>query len=262
MKRILLLSFLFFTISLKSWAGWKIIIHQNTDGRQEVISYFITKNAIKISTSNFDFVYNKALRQVIVANHYTKSYYQTSFIEYKKDLKILNRTDYRSADAALPKSFIMRFDDLLSQNISTNQEQNNQIIPSLRVENANYDKEIANYKVQEYDAYFNSALIEQIWLSQDIKVYDEFNIMEALNFFRGFEKTKLKHSMSLDTQEYEQLLFRGFPMKIVNFDNLGFEVYSYEVVLAQEMEILDEGVFNVPKAYKNTNLIDVIIAKE
>ncbi len=262
MKRILLLSFLFCTISLKSWAGWKIIIHQNTDGQQEVITYFITKSAIKISTSNFDFVYNKALRQVIVANHYTKSYYQTSFIEYKNDLKVLNRTDYRSADAALPKSFIMRFDDLLFQNISTNQEQNNQITPSLRVENANYDKEVATYKVQEYDAYFNSALIERIWLSQDIKVYDEFNIMEALNFFRGFEKTKLKHSMSLDTQEYEQLLFRGFPMKIVNFDNLGFEVYSYEVVLAQEMEILDEGVFNLPKAYKNTNLIDVIIAKE
>lgn len=262
MKRIIILFFLFSILSLKSWAGWKIIIHQNSDGQQDVVNYFITKSAIKISTSNFDFVYNKALRQVIIANHRTKSYYQTSFIEYKKDLKELYHADYRSADAALPKSFIMRFDELLAQNISNNDDLNNQVTPSLRVENANYDKEIANFEVQEYDVYFNSAQVEQIWLSQDVKVYDEFDIMEALNFFRGFEKTRLKHSMSLDTQEYEQLLFRGFPMKIINFDNLGFEVYSYEVVLAQEVEIIDPDIFNYPKDYQSTNLIDVIIAKE
>jgi len=177
-------------------------------------------------------------------------------------LKRLNRIDYRSADATLPKSFVMRFDDLLAQNISTNEEENNQMTPSLRVDNANFDEAIASYDVQEYDTYFNTALVERIWLSQDVKVNEEFDIMEALNFFRGFEKTKLKHSLSLDTQEYEQLLYRGFPMKIINYDNLGFEVYSYEVVLAQEMEFIGNDTFSTPDNYQSHDLVELILAKD
>ena len=262
MKRKFILALIILLASSKAWASWKIIIHQNQEGKQEVITYYISKNAIKISTSTFDFIYSKSERYVIVANHRTKSYYQTSFIEYKKDLKELNRIDYRTADAILPKSFVLRFDELLSQNIRSIEEENNQLTPSLRVENANFDKNIANYEVVEYDTYFNTALIERIWLSQDVKVSDDFDIMEALNFFRGYEKTKLKHSMSLDTQEYEQLLYRGFPRKIINYDNLGFEVYSYEVVLAQEMEFFGEDTYNVPNNYQSRPLLDIIIAKD
>jgi len=262
MKKIVIFFILYLLIATNAWASWKIIIHENIDGKQDIITYYISKKGIKITTSDFDFIYNKSARNVIISNHRTKSYYQTSFIEYKKELKKLNRIDYRSADAALPKSFIMRFDDLLAQNISTNEEENNQMTPSLRVENANFDKDIANYSAQEFDTYFNTALVERIWLSQDMKVNNEFDIMEALNFFRGFEKTKLKHSMSLDTQEYEQLLFRGFPMKIINYDNLGFEVYSYEVVLAQEMEFIGNDVFSIPNNYQSRDLVELILAKD
>jgi hypothetical protein len=262
MNKILLslLSIILFTS--QAWAGWKIIIHQNEDGQQDIITYYITKNTVKISTSNFDFIYAKADRQIIILNHKTKSYYQTSHIEYKTDLKYLYRVDYRSADAALPKSFILRFDDLLAQNIQTNEEENNQITPSLRVENANNDKNIANFETTEYDTYFNTSLIERIWLSQDVNVSNDMDIMEVLNFFRGHTKTQLKHSMSLDTQEYEQLLYRGFPMKIINYDNLGFEVYSYEVVLAQELEFIGTNMFSVPNSYQSRTLTDLILAKD
>jgi hypothetical protein len=73
MKKILLslLSIILFTS--QAWAGWKIIIHQNEDGQQDIITYYITKNTVKISTSNFDFIYAKADRQIIILNHKTKS---------------------------------------------------------------------------------------------------------------------------------------------------------------------------------------------
>jgi hypothetical protein len=51
-------------------------------------------------------------------------------------------------------------------------------------------------------------------------------------------------------------------MKIRNYDSYGMEVYSYKVVLAQEMELNVEETFSPPSNYVSHTLIDIIMAKE
>ena len=262
MRKLFILTFLILISSSSLWAGWKVIIHQNQDGVQEIVSYMISKNGIKISYNNMDFVYYKAAKKVVIINHTIKSFYIASFEGYKSQLKDLMSINSKQADAVLPKSYILRFDQLLAQNISDNQSENLRTTPSLHVENSDNDRRIAEYNTQEYKVFFDTTIIEQIWLSQDIRIKDDFNILEAFNFFRGMESSSLKNSKSIDTQEYEQLVYRGFPMKIKNRDSYGFVVFKAEVVSIQEVDVDEETEFSPPAKYQNHTLIDLIMAKE
>ncbi len=242
------------------WAGWKIIIHQNDDGIQEVVTYYITKDGIKISSNSFDFIYHKAFKTVIIVNHKTRTFYLGTFDDYKSQLKDLYSIDAKRADEILPMSYLLRLNKLLEQNISDNQNNNKRITPSLKVENTNEDKRLADYTAKEYKVYLDTTLIERIWLSQDVHI--KYDIADAFNFFRGDEASKLKESKTVNTQEYEQLSYRGFPLKIINLDSNGFEVFSSEVVLVQELELDEEETFSPPATYQSKTLVDIIMAKD
>jgi len=261
MRRLLLLSFIIVLSTTRMWAGWKIIIQENEDGYQEVISYFISNDAIKISSKNMDFVYNKAEKRIVIVNHKISSFFMGSFEEYNSQLKDLYEIKGNRADAVFPKSYIQRFDELLSQNISNYQNDNIRTTPSISVNTINGTDRIAEYDAQEYQVIFDTTLIEKIWFSQDVRI-TEVDILEAYRFFRGISSTELTQSKFINTQEFDQLSYNGFPMKIRNYDSYGMEVYSYKVVLAQEMELNAEETFTPPSNYVSHTLIDIIMAKE
>jgi hypothetical protein len=261
MRKLLILTLFTLFVSSNLLAGWKIIIHQNTNGIQQVVTYYITKSGMKISTDEFDFIYFKTDQKVIIVNHKTRSVFMGSFAEYEQQLKDLMSIDKKRADAVLPKSYFQLFDELLAQNISDYKDDNIRTTPSLTVENTDDERRIAEYTSTEYKIYFDTVLIERIWFS-DLGVRNEFDIFECFNFFRGIKNTNLKQSKNMNTQEYEQLIYRGFPLKIANLDNFGYPVFKSEVVQAQEIEVSEEETFGPPKDYQTRTLVDIIMAKD
>jgi len=261
MRQVLILSFILLFSTSHLWAGWKIIIQENEDGYQEVVNYFIDKDVIKISNRSMDFIYDKSEKRIVIINHEIKSFFMGNFDEYNNQLNDLYDIKENKTDAVLPKSYIQHFDELLSRNISNYQNDNIRTNPSIKINPVRGNERIAEYNANEFQILFDTSLIEKIWFSQDIQI-TEVDILEAYRFFRGISSEGLSHAKFINTQEYEQLSYNGFPMKIRNYDNYGMEVYSYEVVLVQEMEFDTEEIFSPPSNYESRTLIDIIMAKE
>lgn len=262
MKKLVIITLLLLLSVPKLWAGWKIVIHQNESGIQEVVTYHISKDGIKISNSEFDFIYHKTSEKIIVVNHKIKSFFFGSFDDYSSQLKDLFAIDSERTYQALPISYMLRFHNLLEQIISENQENNQRTTPSIHVENTNTEKRITEYTAQEYHVYFDTTLIERIWLSPDVRIKDDLDIMEAYNFFQGSTSSGLSKNKAVNTTEYEQLKYNGFPLKLVNLDSYGFEVFTSEVVLIQEVELDEEVTFSPPAKYQNVTLVDIIMAED
>ena len=262
MKKLIIITLLLLLSVPKLWAGWKIVIHQNESGIQEVVTYHISKNGIKISNSEFDFIYYKTAEKIIVVSHRTKSFFFGSFDDYSSQLKDLFTIDSKRTYQALPISYMLRFHNLLVQIISEIQEDNRRTTPSIHVKNTNNEKRITDYTAQEYHVYFDTTLIEPIWLSPDVRIKDDLDIMEVYNFFQGSTSSALSKNKTVNTTEYEQLKYNGFPMKLVNLDSYGFEIFSSEVVLIQELELDEEVTFSPPAKYQKITLVDIIMAKD
>lgn len=260
MKHLLTLILLVFLSIPQSWAGWKIIINSDNYGEQQTITYTIDKNRLKISNDQFDFIYDGEDKQITVINKTIKSYYKGSFEDYLSELKHLKEIDSKRVDQIFPKSYFLRFDEMLKDLMSNNQNNSNRNTPNLKVVNTSDQMRLAEYNATEYNIFYDTILVEKLWLSQEVRVSDDIDLLKAISFFRGIETMELKQGKKLNTQAYEQLIYQGFFMKILDYDSYGMEIYKEECMLIQEMEIFIEDSFGIPKAFQERTLIEIIMA--
>jgi len=260
MKQILIFIFLVFFALPQAKAGWEISIRYDHYGEKQTLTYIVDKNRLKISTEEFDFIYNGQDKEVVVINRMIKSYYHGSFEDYQDQLKHLLSIDPKKADRILPETYFHRFDKMLAEIFSDDQQLSNLKTPTIKVVNSGNKQQIAGYQAQEYKVYLDSLLMENLWLSKDVRVNDDIDLIKAINFFRGVEGTGLKQGKNYDTQAYEQLELQGFLMKLNAFNTYGLEVYSQECISIRELKIYFEDSFRIPKDFQKRTLIDVILA--
>jgi hypothetical protein len=260
--RAILISVLLLIISLNNlYAGWIIRMQYDNYGIKEMRTYTIARDYLKISYGQHDFIYDGESKQIRVVNHRIKSYYIGSFEEYITDLEMLREVNGDIADLILPQSWFYSFNKLLADKIADNRSGQMQTAAAVRVENTGKNSNIAGKTAREYKVYLDKDLLEQIWLSRDVNLANDVDFLAAVNFFRGINGNGLSGNNQLDLTAFEQLAYRGFPMRIVQYDNSGMEAYREECLMIQKQDIEIETSFFPPASYRSRTLIDVIIAE-
>lgn len=261
MKKKLGFIIIFILATFQLWAGWKIVIQQNDRGVTHEVTYSITNDGIKISNSDFDFIYYKGAKKIIVINHRRNSYFFGSFEEYKNQLVDVYHIDSLSADSLLPQSFSFRFEKQLDAfTIPTDSSGERKY--TLNVKGDIVKKEILGYASQEYEVLLDTILIKKLWLTQELELKNESLILEAFDFFRGHNKSSHKSPKYLQSKEYDRLSQQSFSLKSILYEKNGSEYFSSEVIFIEEVELDEERTFSIPETYMGRTLIDLIVTKE
>jgi hypothetical protein len=231
-------------------------------GIKETRTYTIASNYLKISDGHFDFIYDGESKQIRIVNHSIKAFYMGSFEDYKTDLRMLMDIDSESADRVLPQSWFYSFGQLLLSRIAENRVEQRQTAAAIKVRNTGNSRSIAMEDAREYEVYLDTVLMERIWLAREVNLRNEIDFIGSLNFFRGIEGSVLAKANQLDVSAFEQLAFQGFPMKIVQLDNLGMESYTEECLMVQKQDIDIERTFFPSSGYAQRTLVDIITAEK
>jgi hypothetical protein len=249
----------FFANSL--FAGWIIRMQNYSYGSPTLWTYTVAPGYLKISVDKRDFIYDAESKQIRIVYHRIRSYYAGSFEDYKSDLKILNEFNADIADLILPQSWFYSFEKLLEGRISDNRNEQLRTAAGIKVKNSGTRSNIAGEDAREYQLYLDTVLLEQVWLASGVNLRDDLDFISAVNFFRGISGTGLDGMNQFDLSAFEQLAYRGFPMKIVQYDNLGMVSFREECLMIQKQDIDIETTFFPPASYVSRTLTDVIIAE-
>ena len=241
------------------WAGWKIVLNEDNYGESALTTWFVDQNRLKISTDEYSFIYDGEDKTITIVNNKIKAFYKADFKSFLSDLDDARRISASQLDDLLPLSYTYRFDRLLGEHIKYNERNSRSMQHALDISPLKNSMRIQSFKTDAYSIKYNTVLVEELWFAPAIRTRSEIDIVEAVNFFRGIQSVELLSSRSLNTQSFEQLYSRGFPVQIHCYSPEGMEVYSRTLISADEVEIDIEQTFGPPYQYEKRTLVDILM---
>jgi hypothetical protein len=246
MFRKVLLAFLLVFFWLNIQAGWVISEKtRNPGGAQDSFStIYFQKNIIKIVQGSFASIFNLEKGEITFLNLEEKFYWKGNFEVYKNEIRKITLDRINEEMNDLPpevrESYREFYENLLRDLNNPAPVFYNDISP--KVEMTAEQKTILNYQSRKYNIYWESFLVEEVWISNRIKISNEID----LDKFRLF-----MNEMSLGTvepdhrtsQEYLHLLKSGYPIFSKEFTEAGAIITE---VLHVEMKQISEVEFAVP----------------
>ena len=251
--------FILLLFSGRVWAGWKIVLNEDNYGEQQLTTWFVDQNRLKISTDEYSFIYDGEDKTITIVNNKVKAFYKADFKSYLIDLEDARHIDASQVDRLLPASYAYRFDLLLGEHIKYNERNSRSLQHALGISRVENSMRIQSFKTDAYNIKYNTVLVEELWFAPGIRACSDIDIVQAVNFFRGIQSTELQSGRSLNTQDFEQLYSRGFPVQIHCYSPEGMEVYSRTLISADELEIDVEQSFGPPYQYEKRTLVDILM---
>lgn len=219
--------------------------------------FYIQKNRLKIVSENKSMMFFKD--QLCILDNKKKTYWRGDVKEFNRQL-VLN--------GLVEKSPYFSRSDLFYQSLSENDRQ---LIDKLLVENRGGSvgekkkceliktpdfNSIAGYISRKFEIREMGKLVEEIWISDNLKKY----LNNELNFelYHDFMRSYLHHSESKlynHLESFMELVKNGFPMKIKMYQDHGVIETTVENLIKKKIK---NSAFIIPEGFSKSNLKEVL----
>lgn len=227
-------------------ADWKIvqIVRSPEDGEYEMVIY-IQNNKIRTQSQDFDMIIDLDQNYMIYINHYGKKYWEGSKDSFEQEM-----------DAFIEKS--MR--EVMGQEGYEEYKKSIDNIGDLEGEIVKIEivvdgaiEELAGFKGKKFKVYENGELMEEVWLCEELQLFDDMDITLLDDFF-GQQVGEQDYSQS---EEYTNMLKEnGFPIKEITYS---YGELMEETVLKEATELdLPASTFTAPKDYQKVGIMEVM----
>lgn len=249
---------LFVVLSVISWqahAGWEIT-YRNTDS-DGMISYdvmLIEDNMIKSSGNDAGFVFDVKSGEFIWLIAESKQYWKGNIKAFKVELEKSMKQVLNEMLQSLPQDQRAMYEQMLggmSEMYATPTDQQIKAV-NLKVVKTSESVEIAGYSAAKYELFVEEKLVEQLWISDGLDVTDDLDTREMAEMFNAIRPSIDTEVWFEYSEEYLQLLEKGFMMKSV--DSSRDEI---EVIKVDERKI-GKDEFEVPADYSVITIEEIM----
>lgn len=248
------LAFLFVLFCLNIQAGWVITEKtRNPEETQDVIStIYLQKNIIKTVQGSIANIFNLEKGEITFLNLKERFFWKGSLDVYKNEIRKVTIDRIGEELNELPpevRESYREFYENLLRDLQSPAPVFYSDIPA-RVEMSSEQKTFLNYQCRKYNIFMEGFLVEELWISNRIKISDEID----LDKYRLFMSEMSPGSMEPDhrtSQEYLHLLKTGYPLFSREFIEEG-EITTE--VLQVERKKISEEKFIVPADFRKVAL--------
>ncbi len=249
---IILIIFMLSQVSVLT-AGW--VIKQSTtdeDGSVMNETLYFQDNKIKDDTQEQSSVMNLATDQMLMVNHSAKTYWMGSASSMMQESQEAANKQMEEMMANMSpeqrEAYQKYMDQMKEQKPQTDQSEK----PSVKIVKKDSEATIAGYQATLYEVWSNDEHVEDAWVSEQVPVLKEVDMKKFSDFFEemaGDDELSYENS-----PEYRDLLMKGFPLKTVEYSNMGNVVME---VTSVQKESIPNSTFEPPAGYKKVSISDL-----
>jgi len=228
-------------------ADWKIvqIVRSSEEGEYEMVIY-IQNNKIRTQSQDFDMIIDLDQNYMIYINHYGKKYWEGSKDSFKQEMEAFME---KSMKEMMGQEGYEEYKKTLDETIEGLEGEMGKI--EIVVDGA--IEELAGFKGKKFKVYENGELMEEVWLCEELQLFDDMDITLLDDFF-GQQVGEQDYSQS---EEYTNMLKEnGFPIKEITYS---YGELMEETVLKEATELdLPASTFTAPKDYRKVGIMEVM----
>jgi len=220
--------------------------------------FYIQKNQLKIVTDNKSLIFSHD--QLCLLDNSYKTYWKGTVKEFGEKLLLLRNLSEGSPYFSRSELFYqnlseedkLTFKRILNANIGMEIEEND----NCEISKTPNFTPIAGYASRKYEIRQAGIIVEEIWISDNLKSYlnNELNI----ELYHDFMRSYLNHSESKlynHLGSFMELVKKGFPMKIKMYqDGLVTETFVENLIKRD----IKNSIFYIPEGYNKSTLEEVL----
>ncbi|TVR74935.1 MAG: DUF4412 domain-containing protein [Marinilabiliales bacterium] len=260
MIKILFINAVLLLISLQLQAGWVIVEQTRYAGSDEPLEsrLYIQDNMVKSVDDEQIFIFDLERWQLTYVSPRHQGYWTGSpagYLRFVKEFTIEMLEDEISRADRYERPVLEALYDDLVMDLEAGEDAV-ELVGELPVEIVMTDQVamVAGYRSNRYLVYYDGTMAEEVWLTPDIKMKDEYDFER----FRLFIDEMSWGGMFADyrsSEAYIHLMKSGFPMRTVEEDQEGLPVVTE--VVSVENRPLELSEFIPPKGYRPMKLVEL-----
>lgn len=250
----LLLAITFILFEANVFAGWVITTEKDEGlGSAETETTFVQDNMFKNSTDRETVIFNFPGNEISFINTENKSYWTGTLTDFKTTMVKEMKMKMESALQNVPEEHKEMMKNMYQEMIDKMESGENTTKDDLEIKKTNETLDILGHTAEKYQIFSDGTLREDIWISEDINIYNEMDPEQFKEFFKEFSNIASDRSVE-NSYEFIELLEKGYPLKTVEYHE-NFTITS-TVVKIEDKEIPDSE-FEIPAGYNKVALADL-----
>lgn len=218
--------------------------------------FYIQKEKLKVVTEEISLIFLED--QLCVVDNQQKTFWKGSCEEFDKAL-ILHRLGVNSIYSAKSRVFYQNLPEMYKYH----PKKKRAIIAEKKADETKCEifktpdfTAIAGYASRRFEIRKAGELVEEIWISDNLKEYVNYEL--NLELYQDFMRSYMHHSESRlynHLSSFMEIVQNGFPMKIRMYREGTLTETMVKTLIKKK---LDDSVFTVPKDYKECLLKDIL----
>jgi hypothetical protein len=252
--------FILFLTVVETSAGWVIVEVTTNDNTGESIenTIYILNNVIKSVDQDHEIIYDLNNWQLTVINRALGGYWRGTPLRYLEFMtaSALSYLEERMNDADPDEKEILK---VLYDDLKLDIRQDDDVVSfvgELPVEiiMTNNQDRLLGYRVNQFRVYVDGLMAEEIWLTRDIKLDDEYDYEK----FRVFIDEMTLGGLYQDyrsAENYVHLMKTGIPLRTLEETDNG--IVTITEVISIERKDIAPALFHPPSAFRQMSLADL-----
>jgi hypothetical protein len=239
------------------FAGWIItekIYHSDLKEEELQVVYF-ENNCIKQVEEDLATIFDLDQNTIIFLKPDLKIYWKGSIDEYKNALKLflegVLKEQLKSTPEDQKESTQKMFENMIR--LIENPDEIVYDPVDIFIKPTRDNKKVFKYNTDKYQVWINGILKEELWVSEDVNVFEKFDLYKFHNFIDQIGIAVFDDLNYQSSNQYISLLKKGYPMLVKEFE-IGYhtiiEVVNIEKKDLPASEFLPPASFNEVPLFK------------
>lgn len=218
-------------------------------------TFLISKGKIKFLSEDYVQIVDSDNQLIFFLNPEKKLYYGGTIDEFKKEWQ-----EYITELKKKMEEYRVQFEKYsgkLKTTTSKKPPHEPQRKPKVDIKSSGETEFIAGFKTLKFQVFEDGNLKEEVWIAPDTGIEKEFSMQKffelIVKVFSSIDKAFTMEEIPLydETDEYLNLLSKGFPFRTITYYNTSKEIE--EITKAEKLNIPDSE-FLPPSEYKKVTL--------
>ena len=251
------LLFSIYLLSSSCNAGWVISeVSSDQFGNKSYQTTFLQNNVVRYESDLSVAIIDLNNEQITLIFPIQKVYWQGSAETFKKGtidtFKSQTKELINGSTGDIKDTYQQFYDDILKRMNSGDTVDANRHV---NVENLNEEKKIGDYLTHTYNVYIDSTLSEKIWISFDLKPFQEIDLKKLMKFTS--ELSPMENGISTtNSDKYIDLVQKGLVVKTEKYIN-GYLATTTKLKLVKK-GVIPDTFFSPPPLYRKASIKEVL----